>query len=189
LTGFFFVLPATLLVVGLVAYPFCYALLLSLTAKQAGVPGHLVGFRNFANLFVGDIFLQAIRNSFVFTGIAVACKRILAVEVLSAPLAGFPLGPDGPIPLTTKEIQNLGQFFAALDLRRFVDPAGFRARMDRMIREIQALPVVPGFAEMLVAGEPEARCRRQGLKNGIPLTAEAIQILRDYGFTEGETPC
>jgi len=79
LTGFFFVLPAALLVVGLVAYPFCYALILSLTAKQAGVPGQFVGLRNFANLFGGDIFLHTIRNSFVFTGVAVVCKTVLGL--------------------------------------------------------------------------------------------------------------
>jgi multiple sugar transport system permease protein len=78
-TGFFFVLPAVLLVVGLVAYPFCYALLLSLTAKQAGVPGQFVGLRNFINLFRGDIFLHTIRNSLVFTGVAVVCKTILGL--------------------------------------------------------------------------------------------------------------
>jgi LDH2 family malate/lactate/ureidoglycolate dehydrogenase len=61
--------------------------------------------------------------------------------------------------------------------------------MDQLIREIKAFPRAPGFAEILVAGEPEARCRRQRLKDGIPLTAEALQGLRDYGFTGGETAC
>jgi len=112
----------------------------------------------------------------------------LVVEVLSALLAGSPFGPHVPIPFTAEEIQNLGQFFAALDLRRFVDPAVFKARMDQMIREIRVLPRAPGFAEIFVAGEPEARCRRQRLKNGVPLTAEAVQVLRDYGFTGGEAP-
>lgn len=78
-TGALFVLPAALLVVGLVAYPFCYALLLSLTAKQAGVPGEFVGFRNFVDLMQGEIFLRTIRNSLIFTGAAVAVKTVLGL--------------------------------------------------------------------------------------------------------------
>jgi multiple sugar transport system permease protein len=79
MTGFLFALPAALLIIGLVAYPFCYALLLSLTAKQAGVPGQFVGLRNFTDLFRGDIFLHTIRNSLVFTGAAVVCKTVLGL--------------------------------------------------------------------------------------------------------------
>jgi multiple sugar transport system permease protein len=78
-TGFLFVFPAALVVVGLVAYPFCYALLLSLTAKQAGVAGQFVGLRNFTDLFRGDIFLHTVRNSLLFTGVAVVCKTILGL--------------------------------------------------------------------------------------------------------------
>jgi multiple sugar transport system permease protein len=79
LTGVCFALPAALLLLGLVAYPFGYALLLSLTAKQAGVPGQFVGFRNFVDLFRGEIFLLTIRNSLVFTGVAVAVKTVLGL--------------------------------------------------------------------------------------------------------------
>jgi multiple sugar transport system permease protein len=78
-TGFLFVLPATLLVLGLVAYPFLYALSLSLTAKQAGVTGQFVGFRNFIDLFRGDIFRHTVRNSLLFTGVAVVFKTVLGL--------------------------------------------------------------------------------------------------------------
>ena len=78
-TGFLFVLPATLLVLGLVAYPFLYALSLSLTAKQAGVTGQFVGFRNFTDLFRGDIFRHTVRNSLLFTGVAVVFKTVLGL--------------------------------------------------------------------------------------------------------------
>lgn len=57
-----------------------------------------------------------------------------------------------------------------------------------MILEIKALPRAPGVEEILLPGEPEARCRRQRLREGIPLTAEAVKVLRDYGFTGG-APC
>ncbi len=79
MTGFYFVLPAALLVGGLVAYPFFYALSLSLTSKQAGVPGQFIGLRNFADLMHGEIFLRTVRNSLVFTGAAVVVKTILGL--------------------------------------------------------------------------------------------------------------
>lgn len=84
-------LPAGLPVVGLVAYPFCYAPL-SLTARR-GVAGQRVGLRNFANHFGGDTFLQTIRNAFVFTGMMVVCKTIPVVEVLSVLRPAPPLVP------------------------------------------------------------------------------------------------
>ena len=110
----------------------------------------------------------------------------LVIEVLSALLGGSPFGPHIPVPFKIAEIQNLGHFFAALDLRRFVEIHVFKARVDQMIREIKALPRAPGCEEVLVAGEPEARSRRRQLREGIRLTPEALQILRNYGFTGGE---
>lgn len=113
----------------------------------------------------------------------------LVVEILSALLVGSPVGPHIPRPFELKEVQNLGHFFAALDIRRFLEPAAFKARIDAMIREIKGLPRAPGVDEILIPGEPEAHCRRQRLKDGVPLTAEAAQVLRDYGFTGAEPPC
>lgn len=129
---------------------------------------------------------QALEGSLLPMGTYKGYGLSLVIEVLSALLAGSPFGPHVPIPFKIAEIQNLGHFFAALDLRRFVEIATFKARMDQMIREIKALPRAPGFEEVLVAGEPEARCRRQQSQDGIRLTPEAVQVLRDYGFTGGE---
>ena len=111
----------------------------------------------------------------------------LVIEVLSSLLAGSPFGPHIPVPFRIAEIQNLGHFFAALDLRRFVDVGVFKVRMDQMIREIKNLPLAPGCDEILVAGEPEARSRRRQAQDGIRLTPEALDVLREYGFTGGQT--
>ncbi len=132
---------------------------------------------------------QALEGALLPIGTYKGYGLALVIEMLSALLAGSPFGPHIPIPFKITEIQNLGHFFAALDLRRFVDPVAFKARMDQMIREIKALPLAPGFLEILVAGEPEARCRKARLRDGIPLTPEALQVLREYGFTGGDTSC
>ncbi len=132
---------------------------------------------------------QALEGSLLPIGTYKGYGLSLVIEVFSALLAGSPFGPHIPVPFKIAEIQNLGHFFAAVDLRRFVDPAMFKARMDQMIRELKALPRAPGFEEILVAGEPEARYRKVRLRDGIPLTPEEVQVLRDYGFTGGGPPC
>ena len=64
--GYFFVLPAVGLLVGLVAYPFVIALWLSLTDAYVGRGGSFVGLGNFVTLFMEDeIFRQTLRNSIV----------------------------------------------------------------------------------------------------------------------------
>jgi multiple sugar transport system permease protein len=78
--GYLLVLPALLLLAGLVAYPFAIALWLSLTDSIVGRPGHFIWLTNFIELFRSDeIFRQALQNSFVFTGTAVALKTVLGL--------------------------------------------------------------------------------------------------------------
>ena len=78
--GHLLVLPALLLLAGLVAYPFGMALWLSLSDATIGRPGHFVALRNFLTLFLtDDIFRQTLRNSLVFTGAAVAIKTVLGI--------------------------------------------------------------------------------------------------------------
>jgi hypothetical protein len=48
--GFLFVLPIVLLVLALVAYPFGYAVYLSLTRKYVGMPPVFVGLENYVRL-------------------------------------------------------------------------------------------------------------------------------------------
>ncbi len=48
--GFLFVLPIVVLVLALVAYPFCYAIYLSMTHKFVGMPPVFVGLENYIRL-------------------------------------------------------------------------------------------------------------------------------------------
>ncbi len=74
-----FVTPALLLLVFLVAYPFVMAIYLSLSNAFIGRPSHLIGLRNFINLWQSDAFRQTFQNAFVFTGFAVAIKVVLGI--------------------------------------------------------------------------------------------------------------
>ena len=74
-----FVTPAVLLLLLLVAYPFCMALYFSVSNAFIGRPSHLVGLKNFIDLWQSDAFRQTFQNAFVFTGFAVAIKLVLGI--------------------------------------------------------------------------------------------------------------
>jgi ABC-type sugar transport system permease subunit len=87
--GFLFVLPIVLLVLALVAYPFCYAVYLSMTQKYVGMPPVFVGLDNYVRLTFDGFFQRAVVNSMVFTGSSVVCKLVLGMGmalVLTSPI-------------------------------------------------------------------------------------------------------
>jgi multiple sugar transport system permease protein len=67
------------MVLALVAYPFCYAAYLSLTRKYVGVPPVYVGFENYVRLAYDGFFRRAVWNSFVFTFASVGFKLVLGM--------------------------------------------------------------------------------------------------------------
>jgi multiple sugar transport system permease protein len=87
--GYLFVGPIVLLVLALVAYPFGYAIYLSMTRKYVGVPPVWVGLDNYVKLTWDGFFQRAVANSFTFTFGSVAVKVVLGMAmalVLSAPI-------------------------------------------------------------------------------------------------------
>ena len=79
--GFLFVLPIVALVLALVAYPFAYAIYLSMTRKYVGVPPIWVGLDNYVKLTWDGFFQRAVVNSFVFTFGSVAVKLVLGMAM------------------------------------------------------------------------------------------------------------
>src|SRR5260370_6354433 len=72
--GFLFVAPIVVLVLALVAYPFCYAVYLSMTRKYVGMPPVWVGLENYIRLTYDGFFQRAVVNSFTFTFASVAIQ-------------------------------------------------------------------------------------------------------------------
>src|SRR5216684_8823652 len=79
--GFLFVLPIVVLVLALVAYPFVYAVYLSMTRKFVGMPAVFVGFENYVRLASDGFFLRAVQNSLVFTFGSVVFKLVLGMAM------------------------------------------------------------------------------------------------------------
>ncbi len=80
-TALLFLLPLFVLVVGLIFYPFCRAIWLSLTDKLVGYPERFVGLKNYVYLAGDDAFRQVVRNSVVFTVVSVGMKVVTGLAM------------------------------------------------------------------------------------------------------------
>ncbi len=74
-------LPTVLMLVGLVLYPFFYAIWLSFTDKTVGSVGQFVGLKNFSYVIAWPQFSAALVNTVVFTVCALAIKFVLGMSV------------------------------------------------------------------------------------------------------------
>jgi multiple sugar transport system permease protein len=76
-----FIAPAFILILLLVAYPFCMALYFAMSNSFIGRPSQFTGIQNFIKLWDADAFRQTFQNAFVFTGIAMAFKLVLGIAL------------------------------------------------------------------------------------------------------------
>jgi multiple sugar transport system permease protein len=87
--GYGLILPALLLIVCLVAYPFGMAIYFSLSDYWVGSPGTFIGLQNFRDILANEVFLRTVFNSFVFTATAVVLKTVLGVWLAMLLFRGF----------------------------------------------------------------------------------------------------
>jgi multiple sugar transport system permease protein len=84
-TAWLFLAPCLLVLIGLIAYPFVSAILLSFQAKLVGSPGVWVGVQNYQDLLFGrDLsaqFWQSVRVTVVFTLAADVMKFVLGMSM------------------------------------------------------------------------------------------------------------
>lgn len=111
------------------------------------------------------------------------------VEVLAGLLSGAGYGPTMNEHYNRHDVPvNSGNLFAAVDVSRFVPLAEFRSGVDGMIRSIRSGKVRPGFGEILLPGEIEARNREKRTREGIPLPEAVFRELEREGERCGVTP-
>ncbi|PLS17343.1 malate dehydrogenase [Bacillus sp. M6-12] len=80
-----------------------------------------------------------------------------------------------------EEPQNVGHFFIAIDINRFIPLQIFKDRMDQYISEIKAEPKAKGVKEIFIPGEIEHRLVLERKVNGINLPAKVEEELSDIG--------
>jgi multiple sugar transport system permease protein len=79
--GYLFLLPALLVIVGLVAYPFVNAIVMTFQNKTAGAPGRFIGLANYRELLASEQFLRTVFNTFVYTIAGVGIKFCLGLSM------------------------------------------------------------------------------------------------------------
>src|SRR5207245_10953560 len=79
--GYLFLLPAMLVIVGLVAYPLASAIAMTFQAKTAGAPGRFIGLDNYRELFSSEQLLRTVVNTAVYTAVGVGIKFCLGLSI------------------------------------------------------------------------------------------------------------
>src|SRR5207247_710304 len=88
--GMLLVVPAGLLVFGMILYPFGYDLWLSLTNARAAEDGVFVGLANYVALAQSDLFWQAVGNTLLFVAATTVLKLGLGMVMALALARAFP---------------------------------------------------------------------------------------------------
>lgn len=106
----------------------------------------------------------------------------MAIDILCGVLTGAGYGPGvNNMYENWNDPQNVGHFFIALDIKRWMPLAQFTARLDNYIELLKAEPRAPGTDEILFAGEYEHRLESKTASAGIVLPEKVHAELQSLG--------
>jgi multiple sugar transport system permease protein len=89
--GYVLLVPALVLLVIFVAYPFAFGLYMSMTDSRIGHPGDFIGLYNFVQLLDDPIFRQTVANSFLYTVVTTLVKLVAGMLMALLLNRAFPL--------------------------------------------------------------------------------------------------
>ncbi|MEM9248090.1 MAG: Ldh family oxidoreductase [Pseudomonadota bacterium] len=99
-------------------------------------------------------------------------------EALTGVLSG---GGFGLTPYADPKRQDVSHFLTAIDIGWFMDPAEYAARMGRFAQMAKSRALRPGFDEILIPGEQEARRIARKTTEGVPLADDVFADLQALG--------
>ncbi len=112
----------------------------------------------------------------------------LFLEFLCGVLTGSAVGPESAAFFTDiAQPQNVGHFFMAIDVNKFLPVEQFVTRVDAIIRQVHSLPRARGVEHIYLPGEPEFETERQRRREYIPLLPEVHQELAALADEIGTT--
>jgi multiple sugar transport system permease protein len=84
-SGYFFIAPAVIILIGLIIYPFLYAINLSFQEWNmfSDTPRHYIGFMNYANLFTDPFFWRSLYITVALSFLSVAISVSIGFPVAS----------------------------------------------------------------------------------------------------------
>ena len=97
------------------------------------------------------------------------------VDILCSVLCGAPFGQQ--VFDTATSSARVSQFFGAIKIGAFRDPAEFRKDMDRMLRDLRLCPPVAGAERVYFAGQKEFEHEDEARRLGVPLYQETVASL------------
>jgi hydroxycarboxylate dehydrogenase B len=81
-----------------------------------------------------------------------------------------------------------GTLLVVLDPGLFRDREAFVQGVDELLDRVKAVPPAPGFDEVLIPGEPEARARAQRARDGIYVEDATVAAIRETAASLGLQP-
>jgi len=73
----------------------------------------------------------------------------------------------------------------AMSIESFMGLDEFKAKIDKLERDIRGAPKAPGSSEIFVPGEPEFRTREKRLRDGIPITEKTWSNMGEFATRLG----
>jgi len=101
------------------------------------------------------------------------------IEIIAGALTGA--GMLRQIPLWFKDLKgnlNIGHFFVAINIESYMNILDFRERLYWIAKEIKASPLKEGSKSILLPGEIEWETEIDRRKNGIPISDEVLEDLK-----------
>jgi LDH2 family malate/lactate/ureidoglycolate dehydrogenase len=99
-------------------------------------------------------------------------------EALTGVLSG---GGFGLTPYSDPNKLDVSHYFQAIDISWFMDPDDYAARMGEFVQMAKSRALRPGFDEILVPGEQEARRTATKAENGVPIDDVVLADLQALG--------
>jgi len=93
----------------------------------------------------------------------------VAIEILCGVLGGGAIAGEVGSLRKRGRPTGVSQTFLAIDISRFMPVTEFESRVARLVAMLKSTAPAPGFEEVLMAGELEARAEKQRLRSGIPI--------------------
>lgn len=79
--------------------------------------------------------------------------------------------------------QNIGHFMWVLNIGMFMEVMDFKKKTDELIRRIRGSRLAPNVERIFVPGEKEAETKKRNLQEGIPVSVEVYNEIRQLGFS------
>lgn len=108
------------------------------------------------------------------------------IDILSGILSGASFGPHiNNMWNDFENPQDVGHFFIAIDISKFVGVETFKDQVEKMILEIKEKPKNPGVSEILLPGEIEQENKKKHEESGLTLSNVLIDELNDLAIKYG----